>query len=46
MEYLIKQYSLQQGAPEIEYIEEFFLDFFTMLPQVGKMASRVIVSRW
>lgn len=24
--------------------EEFFLDFFTMLPQVGKMASRVIVS--
>ena len=27
MEYLIKQYSLQQGAPEIEYIEEFFLDF-------------------
>jgi hypothetical protein len=27
VEYLIKQYSLQQGAPEIEYIEEFFLDF-------------------
>ena len=27
MEYLIKQYSLQQGALEIEYIEEFFLDF-------------------
>ena len=24
--------------------EEFFLDFFTMLPQVGKLASRVIVS--
>jgi GNAT superfamily N-acetyltransferase len=27
VEYLIKQYSLQQGALEIEYIEEFFLDF-------------------
>ncbi|MBA3886035.1 MAG: hypothetical protein H0X67_09930 [Acidobacteria bacterium] len=27
MEYLLKQYSLQQGALEIEYIEEFFLDF-------------------
>ena len=27
MEYLIKQYGLQQGALEIEYIEEFFLDF-------------------
>src|SRR5829696_5596278 len=26
-EYLIKQYSLQQGALEIQYIEEFFLDF-------------------
>ena len=24
--------------------EEFFLDFFTMLPQVGKLTSRVIVS--
>lgn len=24
--------------------EEFFLDFFTMLPQVGKLAARVIVS--
>lgn len=24
--------------------EEFFLDFFTMLPQVGKLAGRVIVS--
>ena len=24
--------------------EEFFLDFFTMLPQFGKLASRVIVS--
>lgn len=27
MEYLIKQYGLQQGALEIQYIEEFFLDF-------------------
>ena len=26
-EYLIKQYSLQQGALEIQYIEEYFLDF-------------------
>jgi hypothetical protein len=27
VEYLIKQYSLQQGALEIQYLEEFFLDF-------------------
>jgi hypothetical protein len=27
MEYVIKQYALQQGAIEIQYIEEFFLDF-------------------
>jgi hypothetical protein len=27
VKYLIKQYSLQQGALEIQYIEEFFLDF-------------------
>lgn len=27
MEYRLKQYGLQQGALEIEYIEEFFLDF-------------------
>ena len=26
-EYLLKQYGLQQGALEIQYIEEFFLDF-------------------
>ena len=37
MEYLIKQYSLQQGALEIQYIEEFFLDF----PR-KKTASEVI----
>ena len=27
MEYLIRQYGLQQGALEIQYLEEFFLDF-------------------
>ena len=27
MEYLIKQYGLQQGALEIQYIEDYFLDF-------------------
>jgi hypothetical protein len=27
VEYSLKQYALQQGALEIEYIEEFFLDF-------------------
>ena len=27
VEYLIEQYGLQQGALEIQYIEEFFLDF-------------------
>ena len=27
MDYLIKQYPLHQGALEIQYIEEFFLDF-------------------
>ena len=27
MEYLIKQYGLHQGALEIQYIEEYFLDF-------------------
>jgi hypothetical protein len=27
VEYLIRQYSLQQGALEIQYIEEFFMDF-------------------
>lgn len=27
MEYRIKQYALQQGALEIQYIEEYFLDF-------------------
>jgi hypothetical protein len=27
VEYLLRQYSLQQGALEIQYLEEFFLDF-------------------
>jgi hypothetical protein len=27
VEYFLKQYGLQQGALEIQYIEEFFLDF-------------------
>ena len=27
MEYLLRQYTLQQGALEIQYLEEFFLDF-------------------
>ncbi len=37
MEYRIKQYALQQGALEIQYIEEFFGEF----PR-RKMASEVI----
>jgi GNAT superfamily N-acetyltransferase len=37
VEYLIRQYGLQQGALEIQYIEEFFLDF----PR-KKMAAEVI----
>jgi hypothetical protein len=37
VEYLIKQYGLYQGALEIQYIEEFFLDF----PR-KKMAAEVI----
>ena len=27
MEYLLRQYGLQQGALEIQYLEEYFLDF-------------------
>ena len=37
VEYSLKQYGLQQGALEIQYIEEFFLDF----PR-KKLASEVI----
>ena len=36
-EYLIKQYGLHQGALEIQYIEEYFLDF----PR-KKLASEVV----
>jgi hypothetical protein len=36
-EYLIKQYGLDQGALEIQYIEEYFLDF----PR-KKLASEVV----
>ena len=37
VEYLIKQYGLHQGALEIQYIEEYFLDF----PR-KKLASEVV----
>jgi hypothetical protein len=37
MDYLIKQYSLQQGALEIQYIEEFFNEF----PR-RKMAGEIV----
>jgi hypothetical protein len=39
VEYLIRQYALQQGALEIQYIEEFFLDF----PR--KKTAREVVQR-
>jgi hypothetical protein len=39
VEYLIRQYGLQQGALEIQYIEEFFLDF----PR--KKTAREVVQR-
>ena len=43
MEYLIKQYGLYQGALEIQYIEEFFLDFprkKTAAEVVQRLANR------
>ena len=43
MEYLIRQYGLQQGALEIQYIEEFFLDFprkKTAAEVVGRLHDR------
>ena len=43
MEYLIKQYSLHQGALEIQYLEEFFLDFprkKTASEVIGRLSSR------
>ena len=43
MEYLLKQYGLQQGALEIQYIEEYFLDFprkKTAAEVIGRLANR------
>jgi hypothetical protein len=43
VEYLIRQYGLQQGALEIQYIEEFFLDFprkKSAAEVVGRLANR------
>ena len=43
VEYLIRQYSLHQGALEIQYIEEFFLDFprkKTAAEVIQRLASR------
>ena len=43
MEYSLKQYGLQQGALEIQYIEEFFLDFprkKTAAEVINRLADR------
>jgi hypothetical protein len=43
VEYLIRQYSLHQGALEIQYIEEFFLDFprkKTAAEVIGRLSNR------
>jgi len=43
VEHLIKQYGLQQGALEIQYIEEYFLDFprkKTAAEVVARLANR------
>jgi hypothetical protein len=43
VEYLIRQYGLQQGALEIQYIEEFFLDFprkKSAAEVIGRLADR------
>jgi hypothetical protein len=43
VEYLIKQYGLQQGALEIQYIEEYFLDFArkkTAAEVINRLAER------
>jgi hypothetical protein len=43
VDYLIRQYSLHQGALEIQYIEEFFLDFprkKTAAEVIQRLASR------
>jgi len=43
IEYLIKQYGLHQGALEIQYIEEYFLDFprkKTAAEVIGRLSDR------
>ena len=43
VEYLIKQYRLQQGALEIQYIEQYFLDFprkKTAAEVIARLANR------
>jgi GNAT superfamily N-acetyltransferase len=43
VEYLIRQYGLHQGALEIQYIEEFFLDFprkKTAAEVIGRLTNR------
>jgi hypothetical protein len=43
IEYLIKQYGLHQGALEIQYIEEYFLDFprkKTAAEVIGRLSER------
>ena len=43
IEYLIKQYGLHQGALEIQYIEEYFLDFprkKTAAEVIGRLTDR------
>ena len=43
VEYLIKQYGLHQGALEIQYIEEYFLDFprkKTAAEVINRLANR------
>lgn len=43
IEYLIKQYGLHQGALEIQYIEEYFLDFprkKTAAEVIGRLKDR------
>ena len=43
MDYFLKQYGLQQGALEIQYIEEFFFDFprkKTAAEVINRLADR------
>ena len=46
VEYALKQYGLQQGALEIQYIEEFFFDFprkKTAAEVINRLADRRLV---